>query len=54
MVSFCMKKVVGANQTVYDVYFSQADSSGSGAVGAIQAMSFLRQSKLKESVLKEV
>lgn len=47
-------EVVGQHQTVYDVYFSQADSTGSGVIGALDAANFLKQSKLKETVLKDI
>jgi epidermal growth factor receptor substrate 15 len=47
-------KIVGQHQTVFDVYFSQNDPTGSGAVGAVQAMNFLKQSKLKDGLLREI
>ncbi len=41
---------------IYDILFKQkkADSTGSGAIGALDANHFLKQSKLKDAVLKDV
>jgi epidermal growth factor receptor substrate 15 len=47
-------KIVGQHQIIYDVYFSQADSTGSGTIGAFDANNFLKLSKLKEDQLKAI
>ena len=77
MTNYSIDDVVGSNQTVYDVYFSQvsyrfrkkktnfwkcsffeqktkADSTGSGVIGALDVNTFLKQSKVKDSQLKEI
>ena len=77
MTNYSIDDVVGSNQTVYDVYFSQvsdfklcfsikhfllnvvinhknADSTGSGVIGALDVNSFLKQSKVKDAILKEI
>lgn len=38
----------------YEALFKQADAKGKGTIGAAQAASFLKQSGLKESVLKQI
>lgn len=53
-LNISIDEIVGQHQTVYDVYFSQADSTGSGAIGALDAANFLKQSKLKDTVLKDI
>ena len=77
MTNYSIDDVVGSNQTIYDVYFSQvsdfklcninkrfplnvvinpkkADSTGSGVIGALDVNSFLKQSKVKDALLKEI
>lgn len=51
---FAIDEIVAQHQTVYDVYFSQADTTGCGAIGALDAGNFLKHSKLKSDVLKTV
>lgn len=52
--NLAIDEIVDLHQTVYDVYFSQADSTGSGAIGALDASNFLKHSKLKPEILKNV
>lgn len=51
---FSIDEIVAQHQTVYDVYFSQADTTGSGAIGALDAGNFLKHSKLKPDILKTI
>jgi hypothetical protein len=52
--SFCFHYYVYKLNNLNDLCKKKADSAGSGAIGALDAANFLKQSKLKDNVLKEV
>jgi epidermal growth factor receptor substrate 15 len=54
MTNFSIDEILGSYQTIYDVYFSQADSTGSGVIGALDVNNFLKQSKLSPQILKDI
>lgn len=54
MTNFSIDEILGSYQTIYDVYFSQADSTGSGVIGALDVNNFLKQSKLNPQTLKDI
>ncbi|CAF0879616.1 unnamed protein product [Brachionus calyciflorus] len=47
-------EILEQNQIIYDIYFSQADATGSGIIGAYDANNFLKLSKLPPDVLKDI
>ncbi|XP_013381272.1 epidermal growth factor receptor substrate 15-like 1 isoform X3 [Lingula anatina] len=49
-----LPQVAGAHSSTYEAYFQQADSNGTGAVGAMEAANFMKKSGLKEKTLSQI
>ncbi|KAK6180056.1 hypothetical protein SNE40_012274 [Patella caerulea] len=49
-----LSKIAGSHAGIYEAYFLQADPSGSGSVGALDAAKFMKKSGLNDTVLSKV
>ncbi|XP_041359272.1 epidermal growth factor receptor substrate 15-like 1 isoform X2 [Gigantopelta aegis] len=49
-----LAQVAGSHGGIYEAYYLQADPKGTGSIGALDAATFLKKSKLSDAILSKV